>query len=132
MNNDFFNFLDNSLNKLDKTIHPKLEDTFVDNFLHELQNYLDKHRSYNLFKELANSTNLHLTDISNNFFEFMNYREKELYYVPKNAISFIGKEPEIGEALSLIDKDTLTVNYGGIPLWNYQIPEYKNECTIAK
>ena len=50
--NNIFNFLDTSLNKLDKTVHNTIKDTFVDNFIHELQDYLQKCHSYELFKQL--------------------------------------------------------------------------------
>lgn len=36
---DLFNSLDKSLTNLDKAIHTKIEGSFIDNFLHELQDY---------------------------------------------------------------------------------------------
>ena len=60
----------------------------------------------------------------------MAYGEKKIYYVPKDVIS--GKMPELGEALAYVGQNKLSINYGGIPLWEDQIPKFKNECTIAK
>ena len=128
--NNIFNILDTGLNKLDKTVHNTIKDTFVDNFIHELQDYLAKYHSYDLFKQLPKSTCFHLTGYDNKFLECMAYGEKKIYYVPKNVIS--GKMPELGEALAYSDYNKLSVNYGGIPLWEDEIPKFKNECTIAR
>ena len=128
--NSIFNFLDNSLNSLDRVIHSAIKDTFADNFIHELQGYLEKCHSYELFKQLPKNTYFHLTGYDNNFLECMAYGEKKIYYVPKDVIS--GEMPKLGEALACVGQGKLAVNYGGIPLWEHQIPEFKNECTIAK
>ena len=41
--NDFFNSLSDGLRELDLSLHKtKLKDTFVDNFIHELRDYLAK------------------------------------------------------------------------------------------
>lgn len=130
MSDNFFNFLDTSLDKLDKSIHNIFEDTFVDDFIHELQDCLEKYHSYDLFKKLPTSTYFHLTGYSGNFLECMAYNEKKIYYVPKGII--IGKTPTIGDALTFANPNNLVINSGGIPLWGYEISKFKNECTIAK
>ena len=49
---DLFNSLDKSLTNLDKAIHPKMESSFIDNFIHELQNHLSKMNAVNLLPKL--------------------------------------------------------------------------------
>ena len=128
--NTIFNSLNGGLNKLDQTLHHKTKNSVVDNFIHELQSYLEKRHSYELFKQLPKNTNFALTGYDNNFLECMEYTSRKLYYVPTGIIS--GKEPELGETLTFNNKNKLVINYGGIPLWEHQIPEFKNDCTIAK
>ena len=130
MTNNIFDLIDTGLNKLDKTLNNRLKDTFLDNFIQELRDYMEKYRSYELFKQLPKNTYFHLTGQDDKFLECMAYGEKKVFYVPKDIIS--GRMPEIGEALAFNSQNMLTVNYGGIPLWEYEIPKFKSECTIAK
>ena len=84
MNVDFFELLD-------KTLQPKLQNTFMNNFINEVKDCLQRNRSYDLFKALPKSTYLHLTGFSNNFLECMAFNEKKIYYVPKENI--VRKKP---------------------------------------
>ncbi|MDR0978358.1 MAG: hypothetical protein LBL91_00140 [Lachnospiraceae bacterium] len=86
MSNKLYDFLENTVTSLDKALHSTIENTFIDDFLHDLQDYLQKCNSYSLFKELPNSTYFHLVGESKNFLECMAYNEKKIYYVPKSII----------------------------------------------
>ena len=116
-------FLTNDINSTSK-------DTFISKFLNDLRNCLEKYRSYDLFKQLPQTTYFHLTGYSGNFLECMAYSEKKLYYVPKDILS--GKLPKLGEALTYNSSHKLVVNYGGIPLWENEISKFKSECSVAK
>ena len=90
---DLFNSLDKSLSNLDKAIHSKMEGSFVDNFLHELQNHLAKMNSVNLLPKLHWMTSLHFTGYDGNFARCVNYNDQKIYFVPKNNI--IGDQPKL-------------------------------------
>ena len=50
--NDFLNFSLNSLNLLDNQIHDNIKGTFVDDFIHELQSYLELQTSNTILENL--------------------------------------------------------------------------------
>jgi len=52
MSINFLDFANDSLNLLDKSIHSKIEGSLMDNFIHELQNYLTKLQSASLLPSL--------------------------------------------------------------------------------
>lgn len=57
--NDFLNFSLNSLNLLDNKIHDNIKGTFVDDFIHELQSYLELQSNDKILENLPNNTKLH-------------------------------------------------------------------------
>jgi len=90
---NIFNSLDKSLTNLDKRIHPKMEGSFIDNFIHELQEYITKMNSVKLLKDLHWMASLHFTGYEGNFARCVEYNEQKIYFVPKGSI--IGNKPEL-------------------------------------
>lgn len=61
--NDFLNFSLNSLNLLDNKIHDNIKGSFVDDFIHELQNYLELQTNNTILENLPKNTNLHFENL---------------------------------------------------------------------
>ena len=85
--NDFLNFSLNSLNLLDNQIHDNIKGSFVDNFIHELQNYLELQTSDKILENLPENSNLHFNQVekedmdmyqSNSIFKYF-YVRNNLY-----------------------------------------------------
>lgn len=87
--NDFFNSLGNSLYnglcELDLSVHhSKLNNSFVDNFIHELRDYLVKSDvSYRLSK-LPKDTLLYINEIESNHLQC--YLDHEEYAISKEMV----------------------------------------------
>ena len=65
--NDFFNSLSDGLRELDLSLHKtKLKDTFVDNFIHELRDYLAKSDVTYRLSQLPKDTLLDVNEIEKN------------------------------------------------------------------
>ena len=96
---DLFVSLEKNLSNLDKSVHSKIENSIVDNFLHDLQNALTKMNSSKLLEKLPWHTILTFAKYENNYAVCFDYNEKDIYYVPKENI--VGNQPEIGEALKI-------------------------------
>ena len=47
--NDLLNFSYNALNLLDNQVHDNIKGSLVDNFIHELQNYLELQTNNKIF-----------------------------------------------------------------------------------
>ena len=83
--NDFFNYLGNSLYdslcNLDLSLHnTKLKDTFIDDFMHELQDYLIKSDvTYRLSKS-PQDTLLDINEIEKKYIQC--YLDHEEYNIP--------------------------------------------------
>ena len=87
--NDFFNSLSNSLYdglcNLDLSIHDtKLKDSFVDNFIHELRNYLVKSDVTCRLSKLPKDTLLDINEIEEKYIQC--YFNHEEYNIPKEMI----------------------------------------------
>ena len=87
--NDFFNSLGNSLHdglcELDLSLHnTKLKDSFVDDFIHELRNYLVKSDVTYRLSKLPQDTLLDINEIEKNYIQC--YFNHEEYNVPKEKI----------------------------------------------
>ena len=65
--NDFLNFSLNSLNLLHNKIHDNINGSLVDNFIHELQNYLELQSNDKILENLPDDTNLHFAKYEENF-----------------------------------------------------------------
>ena len=120
----------NGLENLDNSIHEKIDGFFVDNFIHELQDYLTKWQSAALLSSLRPYSLLTFAKNDGNFAVCFDYKDKKIYYVPQQKIT--GNKPELGEALKVIPNGTFHVDYTAILAEESKIDEYLSECTIAK
>ena len=83
--NDFFNSLYDGLCNLDLSIHDtKLKDSFVDNFIHELKNYLVKSDVTCRLSKLPKDTLLDINEIEEKYIQC--YFNHEEYNIPKEMI----------------------------------------------
>lgn len=69
MNLDFLNSIDNSLKNLDLSIHDKIKNTFIDDFIHELRYQLFKTEAIDKLKELPKDTKFYINDIEKDYFD---------------------------------------------------------------
>jgi len=122
------NFVDNKLNRLESP--PDNRKSFVRGFLEELQNSLDKFRSFERFQTLPMRTRFHLTGIYGDLLEIMSFNNKALYFVPKSVVS--GEIPKIGEGLRFSHDGSLILHHGSIHLWEHQIPYFRDQCSLAR
>lgn len=127
--NDFLNFSLNSLNLLDNKLHEKIKDTLVDNFIHELQNYLELQANTKILESLPKNTNLHFAKFEGNFAVCFDYSSKTLYNIPKSYLK--GPYPEIGDALTIISSKEFSINSTGIPANPNNINEILDECSYT-
>ena len=93
--NDFFNSLGNTLRDslcdLDLSIHDKIKDTAIDNFIHELKDYLFKSDFIYKLSKLPKDTLLDINEIESNYIQcYLNHEE---YNIPKE---FVYKRDLIG------------------------------------
>ena len=94
---DLFVSLEKGLSNLDKSIHSNIENSLIDNFLHELQDALTKMNSIKLIEKLPWHTTLTFAKYENNYAMCFDYNKGNIYYLPKENI--VGNMPETGEAL---------------------------------
>lgn len=127
--NDFFNFSLNSLNLLHNKIHSNIKGSFVDNFIHELQDYLELQTSNSILENLPKNTNLHFAKFEGNFAVCFDYSSKTLYNIPKSYLK--GTSPEIGDALKIISSKEFCVDSTGIPANPNNINNILNECSYS-
>ena len=130
MTRDFFSTINNSLQGLDKSIHDQISGSIVDDFIHELQDYFTKLQSASSLSTLRPYSLLTFAKNDGNFAVCFDYKDKKIYYVPKQKI--IGNKPEPGEALKVFPDGTFCVDYTAILAEESKLDEYLQECTIAK
>lgn len=130
MAHDFLNTVNDALQGLDNSIHDKINGSIVDDFIHELQDYLTKLQSSTLLSSLRPYSLLTFAKNDGNFAVCFNYNEKKIYYVPEQKI--LGNRPEPGEALKVNPNGTFHVDYTAILAEEDKIDRYLQECTIAK
>ena len=130
MTRDFFSTINNSLQGLDKSIHDQISGSIVDDFIRELQDYFTKLQSSSSLSSLRPYSLLTFAKNDGNFAVCFDYKEKKIYYVPKQKI--IGNKPEPGEALKVCPDGTFCVDYTAILAEESKLDEYLQECTIAK
>lgn len=123
------NFLLNSLNLLDNKIHENIEGTIVDNFIHELQDYLELQNSNKILENLPKNTNLHFAKFDGDFAVCFDYSSKTIYNIPKSYLK--GATPEVGEALKKVSSKDFRVDYTGIPANTNNIDNLLNECSYV-
>lgn len=127
--NDFLNFSLNSLNLLDNKIHDNTKGSLIDNFIHELQDYLELQTSNLILENLPNNTNLHFAKFEGNFAVCFDYSSKTIYNVPKSYLK--GTSPEVGDAIKKISSKDFRVDSTGISANPNNIDELLNECSYA-
>ena len=127
--NDFLNFSLNSLNLLDNKIHDNIKGTFVDDFIHELQSYLELQSNDKILEDLPNNTKLHFAKFENDYAVCFDYSSKTIYNIPKSY--FKGTTPEVGEALKKVSTKDFRVDYTGIPANANNIDNLLSECSYA-
>lgn len=127
--NDFLNFSYNTLNLLDNKIHDNIKGSFVDDFIHELQNYLELQTSNTILENLPKNTNLHFAKFEGNFAVCFDYSSRTIYNIPKSYLK--GISPEIGDAIKKTSSKDFRVDYTGIPANVDNIDELLDECSYA-
>lgn len=130
MSINFLDFANDSLNILDKTIHNKIQGSLVDNFIHELQDYLTKLQSAALLPSLNRYTILTCAEIDKNFATCFDYNEKKIYYVPIKNIE--GNLPIPGDALKKYNNGNFYVDYTAIFTEPDMLKSSFAKCEIAK
>ena len=88
--NDFLNFSLNNLNLLDNKIHDNIKGTFVDDFIHELQDYLESQTNDKILENLPKPEYYKISDICVDFAVCKNLNTNKsenipIDEVPKNA-----------------------------------------------
>ena len=86
--NDLFNSIGNGLHdalgQLDHSVHDKIKDSFVDNFIHELKDYLFKSDAIYKLSKLPKDTLLELNEIEKDYIEC--YYNHARFDIPKDMI----------------------------------------------
>lgn len=120
-----FNFLSNFLqNSIDSN-----KNSFVQNFINELKENLNKKQSFECAKNLPWHTTLNFAKFENNLAICFDSINKKIYYIPKENI--LGTKPEPGEVLKINSPGKFYVDYTGIPIKEFLIDETLNKCEIA-
>ena len=127
--NDFLNFSLNSLNLLDNKIHDNIKGTFIDDFIHELQNYLEFQTNDKILENLPNNTNLHFARFEGNYAICFDYSSKTIYNIPKSYLQ--GVTPKIGDAIKKVSLKDYRVDTTGIPANANNIDKLLNDCSYA-
>lgn len=127
--NNFLNFTYNALNLLDNKIHDNIKGSFVDDFIHELQNYLELQTSNKILEALPKNTNLHFAKFEEDYAICFDYSSKTIYNIPK--IYLKGTLPEAGAPLKQISSQDFRVDYTGIPANPDNIENFLNECSYV-
>lgn len=127
--NDFLNFSLNSLNLLDNQIHDNIKGTFVDDFIHELQNYLEFQTNDKILETLPNNANLHFAKFEDDYAICFDYSSKTIYNIHKSYLR--GTTPEVGEAIKKVSSKDFRIDSTGIPANVNNIDKLLNECSYA-
>lgn len=78
------NALNYTLYNIDKSIHSQIEDTFLDDFIHDLRSYLFKSDSIYQLSKLPEDTILDINEIESEYIQcYLNHVE---YAVPKDMV----------------------------------------------
>ena len=127
--NDFLNFSLNSLNLLHNKIHDNINGSLVDNFIHELQNYLELQSNDKILENLPDNTNLHFAKFEGNFAVCFDYSSKTIYNIPKSYLK--ESNPEVGEAIKKVSSKDFRVDTTGISANANDIDKLLSECSYA-
>ena len=127
--NDFLNFSLNNLNLLDNKIHDNIKGTFVDNFIHELQDYLEFQTNDKILENLPDNTNLHFAKFEDDYAICFDYSSKTIYNIPKSYLN--DSTPEVGEAIKKVSSKDFRVDTTGISANANDIDKLLSECSYA-
>ena len=127
--NDFLNFSLNNLNLLDNKIHDNIKGTFVDNFIHELQDYLEFQTNDKILENLPDNTNLHFAKFEDDYAICFDYSSKTIYNIPKSYLN--DSTSEIGEAIKKVSSKDFRVDTTGISANANDIDKLLSECSYA-
>lgn len=127
--NDFLNFSLNSLNLLDNKFHDNIKGSFIDDFIHELQNHLELKTNNEILENLPKHTNLHFAKFEDDYAVCFDYTSKTIYNIPKSYLK--GPIPEVGEALKKVSSKKFCIDYSAIPAKTNNIDKFLNECSYA-
>lgn len=96
---DFLNLLGNNLNNalgnIDHSVHDKIKGSVVDNFIHELRDYLFKSDSMYKLSQMPKDTIFEINEIEKDYIQcYLNHQE---FPIPKNIVCMSElKDSEIG------------------------------------
>jgi hypothetical protein len=127
---DFNHSIIKSLESIDKALHPKLENTFIDSFIHELNDYLIKKNSINFIEKLPSHTTLVTAKFDGDYIVCFDANKPDIYYLPKENI--VGDMPEIGQPLHWESKGKYHIDSGGIWHENDVIDRFYQEGEVIK
>lgn len=127
--NDILNFSYKALNLLDNQIHDNIEGSYIDSFIHELQDYLELHVSNKILEDLPKNTNLHFAKFEGEYAVCFDYSSKTIYNIPKSYLK--GTSPEVGEALYKASSKDFRIDYTGIQANPDNINNFLNECSYV-
>jgi len=103
--NDFFNSLENTFNnrlyKLDLSLHNKIRDTFVDDFIHELRDYLNKTDALHQLSKLPKDTIFSVNELEDNYISC--YSNEIHYDIPRDMVDSNIDNIKCNERLQLQD-----------------------------
>ena len=118
-----------SLNLLDNKIHDNIKGSYIDNFIHELQDYLELQVSNKLLENLPKNTNLHFAKFNGNYAVCFDYSSRNIYSIPRSYLK--GKTPEVGDAIKKFSSKDFRIDYTGIPANSDNINDFLNECSYV-
>ena len=124
--NNFLDFSLNSLNLLDNKIHDNIKGSVVDNFIHELQDYLKLQKVNSILEHIPKNANLHFAKFEGDYAICFDYSNKKIYDIPKSYIK--GAKPEIGDAIKVLSSKEFCIDSSGVPANSNNINDLLNEC----
>lgn len=127
--NDFFNFSYKALNLLDNQIHDNIKGSFIDDFIHELQNYFELQSSNKILENLPKNTNLHFAKLEGTYSVCFDYSAKAIYNIPN--VYFKGELPNVGDAVKFVSPKDFRIDYSGIPINANKVDKLLNECSYT-
>jgi len=127
--NNFLNFSSDALNLLDNKFHDNIKGSFVDNFIHELQNFLESQTIDKILEALPDNTKLHFVKFENDYGICFDYTSKTIYEIPKSYFKWV--TPQVGDAIKKVSSKTFYIDYKGIPINPNNITKLLNECSYA-
>ena len=127
--NDFLNFSFNSLNLLDNKFHDNIKGSLVDDFIHELQNYLEFQTNDKILETLPNNANLHFAKFKDDYAVCFDYSSQTIYNIPKSYLN--DSTPEVGEAIKKVSSKNFRVDTTGISANANDIDKLLSECSYA-